>query len=85
MIEKICRETQTNYKTKGHLMSALPFISHHLFAAAVHKDGITDKPARKNEPITQATDIPLELLDWTRPLPDGMAKSMRGGPSVRKS
>ena len=66
-------------------MSALPFISHHLFAAAIHKDDSSQKPAANNDPITQATDIPLELLDWNRPLPDGLSKSLRSGPSARKT
>ncbi len=56
-------------------MSALPFISHHLFASAVRKDGAAEKPARKNDQFNQAA----------RPLPEGLAKSMRGGPSARNT
>lgn len=59
-------------------MSALPFISHHLFASAIRDTAAVEKPAGETGRISQAADVPLELLDWTKPLPDGLAKTMRG-------
>jgi hypothetical protein len=82
---KFCSETQTNNQTKGQSMSALPFISHHLFAAAARKDGTPERPARNSEQFSQAAVVPLELLDWTKPLPEGLAKPMRGRPSGTKT
>jgi hypothetical protein len=66
-------------------MSALPFISHHLFASAVRQDGSPEKAARKNDHFTHAGDVPLELLDWTKPLPEGLTKSLRGPSPARET
>ena len=66
-------------------MSALPFISHHLFASAVHNDGAREPAARKNDTAVPATDVPVEILDWNKPLPDRLARSMRSGPSANKT
>lgn len=55
-------------------MSSFPLISHHLFVAAVNeKTGVTPAPGRDHAsvpgPDIRVREIPLELLDFGRPLP----------------
>jgi hypothetical protein len=63
-------------------MHSLPFISHHLFVAAVaSEDRAHARPARHDQPsvelVDPATDIPLELLEDRQPLPAGAAHPLR--------
>jgi len=63
-------------------MNSLPFISHHLFVAAIGNDGHAhEKPRRHPELATDRIDcsspIPLELLDGTQPMPKGATRPLR--------
>jgi hypothetical protein len=55
-------------------MNSLPFISHHLFVAAVKRDGRAPrKPTREMMPVrgheTRATEAQLELLSGAEATP----------------
>ena len=67
-------------------MNSLPFISHHLFVAAVGNEGRPpERPPRRPrpfpEPAEQAEAIALEVMDAPRPMRAGAARALqvRGG------
>ena len=56
-------------------MKSLPFISHHLFVAAIGNEGpAQEKPARHERSFTaqadQASAIALEVMDARTPMPE---------------
>jgi hypothetical protein len=63
-------------------MNSLPFISHHLFVAAVGNEGRRqERPMRRDRPFAgpaeQATAVPLEMLDAQEPMPEGATRASR--------
>ena len=63
-------------------MNSLPFISHHLFVAAIGNEGRAhQRPTRYERPSAGAADpaiaIPLEVLDSRKPLPVGAIRPLR--------
>ncbi len=63
-------------------MNSLPFISHHLFVAAIGNEGRgQEKPARPERPFTVPGDetsaIALELVDAQPPMPESAARTSR--------
>ena len=63
-------------------MNSLPFISHHLFVAAIGNEGRAhERPARREAPFVGAADaasaIALELMDGQKPLPTGAVRPLR--------
>ena len=63
-------------------MNSLPFISHHLFVAAVGNEGRRQgRPTRRDRPLAgpveQATAVPLEVLDAREPMPGSSARALR--------
>jgi hypothetical protein len=61
-------------------MNSLPFISHHLFVAAVGNEGRRqERPMRRDRPFAgpaeQATAVPLEVLDAREPMPKGATRA----------
>jgi hypothetical protein len=66
-------------------MNSLPFISHHLFVAAVKRDARAHrKPSREAIPIreteTQATDAQLELLTSAEGTPGHAVRRLGASP-----
>jgi hypothetical protein len=65
-------------------MNSLPFISHHLFVAAIGNEGRGhERPARHERsfttPADQASAIPVEVIDAQKPIPE----SASGAPRAR--
>jgi hypothetical protein len=65
-------------------MSALPFISHHLFVAAVGQDNSDASAAAVTTslPLTpgdrrDVTNVSLNLMEDSRPLPSGPMRPLR--------
>jgi hypothetical protein len=63
-------------------MNSLPFISHHLFVAAIGNQGRGHaKPARHERPFTapavQVSAIPLEVMDARKSMPEGAIRASR--------
>jgi hypothetical protein len=63
-------------------MNSLPFISHHLFVAAIGNEGrARRRPTRHERPSGRAPEpaiaIPLEVLDGRKPLPVGAIRPLR--------
>jgi hypothetical protein len=63
-------------------MNSLPFISHHLFVAAVGNEGRRqERPIRRDRPFTnsaeQVTVVPLEVVDARKPMLDLAARASR--------
>jgi hypothetical protein len=63
-------------------MNSLPFISHHLFVAAIgNEDRGQEKPARPERPFIvpsdQASAIALEVMDAQKPMPEGATRPWR--------
>ena len=63
-------------------MNSLPFISHHLFVAAIGNEGrVREMPTRHERPSAGAADlasaIALEVMDDRKPLPAGTARPLR--------
>ena len=63
-------------------MNSLPFISHHLFVAAVGNEAHRqERPNRRDRPFVgpadQATGVPLELLDAREPMRATVARALR--------
>jgi hypothetical protein len=63
-------------------MNSLPFISHHLFVAAVGNEGPRqERPVRSGGPFAgsadEATVVPLELVDAREPMRDLAARTLR--------
>jgi hypothetical protein len=63
-------------------MSSLPFISHHLFVAAIGNEGRRQwKPARHERPFAapadQASAIALEVMDARKPMPEAATGASR--------
>ncbi len=63
-------------------MNSLPFISHHLFVAAIGNDGRAHvRPTRQERPsvaaAAPASPIALEVMDGRKPLPAGAARPLR--------
>ncbi len=61
-------------------MNSLPFISHHLFVAAIGNEGQGhEKPARPERPFTtpgdQASAIALEVMEATKPMPESTTRA----------
>jgi hypothetical protein len=70
-------------------MNSLPLISHRMFVAALGNEGRLHTAPSANahaSPETGALEraIPLEVLDWTQPLPSDQTRRLRlsatGGP-----
>jgi hypothetical protein len=63
-------------------MNSLPFISHHLFVAAIANEGRAHpKPTRHERPSVgpadSASGIALEVMDGWKPLPADTARPLR--------
>ena len=63
-------------------MNSLPFISHHLFVAAIGNEGHGhEKPVRHERPFTAPADpasaIALELLDARKAMPENANRASR--------
>ena len=63
-------------------MNSLPFISHHLFVAAVGNEGRRqERPTRRDrlfaEPAEPATVVPLEMVDAREPMLEGVTRASR--------
>jgi hypothetical protein len=63
-------------------MSSLPFISHHLFVAAVRHEGrALRKPSQDTTPArgvdSRATEAQLELLSGARSMPANAVRQLR--------
>jgi hypothetical protein len=63
-------------------MNSLPFISHHLFVAAIGNEGRgRERPARRERPFSapadQASAIALEVMDARMPMPEGTSGASR--------
>jgi len=57
-------------------MNSLPFISHHLFVAAVgNEERRQERPTRRDRPFAvpaeQAAPVSLEVLNAREPMPEG--------------
>jgi hypothetical protein len=66
-------------------MSSSPLISHHLFVAAVKENSCVSRGPSQTEglsprPEVVVRDIPVELVDFGRPLPIEAAASFDGLP-----
>jgi len=65
-------------------MTSLPFISHHLFVAAIGNDDRgEEKPARHERPfvtqVDQASPMALVVMEARKPLPEFAAGTSRVG------
>ena len=63
-------------------MNSLPFISHHLFVAAIGNEGRGhERPTRRERPFAgpadQASAIALEVMDARKPMPAGATRALR--------
>jgi hypothetical protein len=63
-------------------MNSLPFISHHLFVAAIGNEGRAQvKPTRQERPCVETADpasaIALEAMNDQNPLLDGAARHLQ--------
>jgi hypothetical protein len=63
-------------------MNSLPFISHHLFVAAIGNEGRAHaKPTRQERPSVgaayTASAMALEVMDDRKPLPVGAARPLQ--------
>ena len=63
-------------------MNSLPFISHHLFVAAIGNEGRAhERPTRHERPSVGPTDpanaIALEVMDGRKPMPAGATRPLR--------
>ena len=63
-------------------MNSLPFISHHLFVAAIGKEGRAhERPTRHERPSVGPSDpasaIALEVMDNRKSLPAGGARPLQ--------
>jgi hypothetical protein len=63
-------------------MNSLPFISHHLFVAAIGNEGRGhERPARHERPFAapadQASAIALEVMDAQKPMPESATGASR--------
>jgi hypothetical protein len=63
-------------------MNSLPFISHHLFVAAIGDDDRGREKLAPHEsqfaaPSDQASPITLEVMDARKPMPEGSAGTSR--------
>jgi hypothetical protein len=63
-------------------MNSLPFISHHLFVAAVGNEGPRqERPTRSGRPFAgpadRATVVPLELVDARETVRDVAVRALR--------
>jgi hypothetical protein len=63
-------------------MNSLPFISHHLFVAAIGNEGRAQvKPTRQERPCVETADpasaIALEAMNDRKPLLDGAARHLQ--------
>lgn len=61
-------------------MNSLPFISHHLFVAAIGNEGRGHERPMPHErplagPVDQASPITVEVMDARRPMPAGMTRA----------
>ena len=71
-------------------MNSLPFISHHLFVAAIGNEGRAHpRPTRCERPsvgpANPASVIALELMDNRKPLPVGAARLLRASVAQARS
>ena len=71
-------------------MNSLPFISHHLFVAAIGNEGrAQSRPTRHDRPLAEPTNpasaIPLEVLDGRRPLPASATRPLRAAAAQARS
>jgi hypothetical protein len=71
-------------------MNSLPFISHHLFVAAIGNEARAHaRPTRHDRslvgPADPASAIPLELLDGRKPLPAREARPLRASVAQSRS
>ena len=65
-------------------MNSLPFISHHLFVAAIGNEGRRQERAMRRDtpfagPAQQAIAVPLEVVDAREPMVEGATRASRGG------
>ena len=63
-------------------MNSLPFISHHLFVAAVGSQGrVPERPMRRErlsaEPVDRTRAITLEVMESQEPMPEDLAREAR--------
>jgi hypothetical protein len=63
-------------------MNSLPFISHHLFVAAIGNEGRGhERPTPRERPFAgpahQANLISVEVMDTRQPMPAGMTRAPR--------
>ena len=71
-------------------MNSLPFISHHLFVAAIGNEGRAhERPTRYERPFVKsaapACTIALEVMDGRKPLPTGSARPLRASVAQARS
>jgi hypothetical protein len=63
-------------------MNSLPFISHHLYVAAIGNEGRAHaRPTRHEQsfvgPVEQANAVLLEVMDGRKPLPSDATRPLR--------
>ena len=63
-------------------MNSLPFISHHLFVAAIGNEGRAHERSTRRErpstgPAEPASAIAVEVIDARQPMPAGAIRPMR--------
>jgi hypothetical protein len=63
-------------------MNSLPFISHHLFVAAIGNESRAhERPTRHERPsigpADQSSTLAMELMDARQPMPAGAIRPMR--------
>jgi hypothetical protein len=63
-------------------MNSLPFISHHLFVAAIGSEGRAhERPTHHEKPSVRLADpasaIALEVMNGRKPLPASASRSLR--------
>jgi hypothetical protein len=63
-------------------MNSLPFISHHLYVAAIGNDSHGhERPTRRERPFAepggQASPIAVEVMDTSKPMPVGQTRPVR--------
>jgi hypothetical protein len=71
-------------------MNSLPFISHHLFVAAIGNEGRAHARPTRHErpsagPVEPASVIALEVLDSRKPLPGVAARPLQTSAASARS
>ena len=71
-------------------MNSLPFISHHLFVAAIGSEGRAhERPTHHEKPSVRLADpasaIALEVMDDRKPLPAGAVRPLRASVAQARS